>query len=86
MSDIPQRLYDSEINFVISCFWDGGFDVKIGDAMNGFEAETQVRSYAEAIAWLDQEARKLYPGSFYTTGQYPEGYRFDGEIGARGAP
>lgn len=29
---IPQRLYDSEINFAISCFWDSGFDVTLDAA------------------------------------------------------
>jgi hypothetical protein len=33
---ILQRLYDSEINFEVSCFWDAGFDVRLGDAVNGF--------------------------------------------------
>jgi hypothetical protein len=28
---IFQRLYDSEINFEVSCFWDGEFDVRLGD-------------------------------------------------------
>ena len=31
-----QRLYDSEINFEVSCFWDAGFDVRLSDAVNGF--------------------------------------------------
>ena len=26
---IFQRLYDSEINFEVSSFWDGGFDVRL---------------------------------------------------------
>lgn len=85
MSDIPQRLYDSEINFSISCFWDGGFTAKIGDDMNGFEAEKTVKTCDEALAWLDVQARLEYPDSLYATGKYPPGYRQDGEIGARGA-
>jgi hypothetical protein len=85
MSDVPQRLYDSEINFSISCFWDGGFTVKIGDDMNGFDAETTVMKYEDAFPWLDKEARGRYPESLYATGEYPEGWRPDGKIGARGA-
>lgn len=85
VTDIPQRLYDSEINFSISCFWDGGFDVKLGDSMNGFDSETQVHTFAMALAWLDQEARKRYPDSEYVTGNKPDGWRPDGEISARGA-
>ena len=84
MMDIPQRLYDSEINFSISCFWDGGFDVKLGDDMNGVHAETQVRTFADAIAWLDQEARKRYPISLYATGKHPEGWIADEESGCHG--
>ena len=84
-TDIPQQLYESEINFSISCFWDGGFTVKLGDDMNGFGAERQAQTYADALAWLDQEARKQYPSSLYATGKYPEGWRADGEISATGA-
>lgn len=84
MSDIPQRLYDSEINFSISCFWDGGFDVKLGDGHNGFVAETTVNTYDEALQWLDQEARKQYPDSQYVTGKYPPGWRPDGYVSAQG--
>jgi hypothetical protein len=62
---IPQRLYDSEINFSITTFWDGGFTVKIGDDMNGFAAEETVRTYAEALEWLDATARARYPRSRY---------------------
>lgn len=62
---IIQKLYDSEINVSISSFWDAGFDVKLGDDMNGFVAETQVKTFAEVEAWLDQEVRKRYPGSVY---------------------
>ena len=34
-----QELYDSEINFSISVLWDGGFELKMGDNLNGFDAE-----------------------------------------------
>ena len=82
MSDIPQRLYNSEINFSISCFYDGGFDVKLGDSMNGFAAQTQVGTFEEALAWLDNEARTRYPSSLYATGKYPDGWRPDGDVSA----
>jgi hypothetical protein len=60
---IPQRLY--EINFSLSCFWDGGFTVKIGDGMNGFGAEETTRTYDEALQWLDRQACERYPESAY---------------------
>lgn len=62
---IFQLLYDSEINFSISTFWDAGFDVKLGDDMNGFQAETQVRTIAEAEEWLAATARQHYPDSVF---------------------
>jgi hypothetical protein len=36
---ILQRLYDSEINFEVSGFYDAGFDVRLGDHLNGFIAK-----------------------------------------------
>jgi hypothetical protein len=33
---ILRRLYKSEINITISVFYDGGFNVSIGDDMNGW--------------------------------------------------
>jgi hypothetical protein len=65
---IPQRLYDDEINFAVSTFWDAGFEVKLGDDMNGFKDETTVRTWAEAEAWLDAKAREHYPSSVYAMG------------------
>jgi hypothetical protein len=62
--DIFQRLYDSEINFRISCFWDGGFDVKLGDEMNGYLAEHQVKTWAEVGPWLRDQAMKHRPDRY----------------------
>jgi hypothetical protein len=31
-----QRIYDSEINVSISWLWDCGFEVRLGDEVNGF--------------------------------------------------
>lgn len=39
---ILARLYRSEINCSISTEWDGGWDVKLGDEMNGWKAETTI--------------------------------------------
>ena len=56
-----QALYDAEINFKIECFWDGGFDVKSGDDMNGIKAEDNFRRLEDAVSFLENEARKIYP-------------------------
>lgn len=66
MDEVFQRLYDREINFVISTFWDGGFDVKIGDGLNGYRAETTVETWAEVGPWLETAAREHYSDHGYS--------------------
>lgn len=60
---ILQDLYDSEINFTIATFWDAGFRVMLGDDMNGFAAETRVKTFNEAVQWLALAAIEHYPDS-----------------------
>ena len=63
-----QRLYDSEINFSVSCFWDGGFIVRLGDDMNGFTDEEHTgRDWAEVERWLDAAARRRIPDSVFAS-------------------
>lgn len=66
MTDVFQRLYDSEINFAVSTLWDAGFDVKLGDPMNGFKAETTVHAWSEVAPWLEVVAREHFPESDFT--------------------
>jgi hypothetical protein len=63
LSEILADLYDSEINVSISWFWDAGIDVALGDAVNGFDADDQVATFAEAAEWLRAKAVEHYPGS-----------------------
>lgn len=58
-----QALYNSEINFSISCFWDGGFDCKLGDAMNGIIEEFNVGTFDEAVVSVCAAAIKHFPNS-----------------------
>ncbi len=60
-----QDLYDSEINFSITTFWDGGFTVKLGDGMNGFDATSYFRTFNDCIYWLADAAIKHYPKSTF---------------------
>ena len=69
--NILQRLYDSEINFSISTFWDDGFEVKLGDGMNGFVAEANVQNFAEVKHWLTKQVERHYPNSLFVTGKKP---------------
>lgn len=58
-----QPLYDSEINFLVSCFWDGGFYVALGDEMNGFRDRAEVYTWAEVEPWLKAAAKRHFPES-----------------------
>jgi hypothetical protein len=60
-----QRLYDSEINFEVSCFYDADFDVRLGDALNGFLAQDKVPTWEAVEKWLHYAALKYYPNSAY---------------------
>ncbi len=63
--DELQRIYDSEINVSISWLWDGGIDVKLGDEMNGYDAEASLLTVPEILPWLQVQIRKHYPTSKY---------------------
>jgi hypothetical protein len=47
LADELQKIYDSEINVEISWLWDGGIEVRLGDRLNGFVAETNVPLVAD---------------------------------------
>ena len=64
---ILQELHDSEINFTVSCCWHGGFEVKLGDEMNGSKEEGQVDTWAEVAPWLERAALEHYPKSAFAT-------------------
>ena len=60
-----QDLYHSEINFSISTMWDGGFDVSLGDEMNGFVAETNVKRFGMVEPWLIAAVIEHFPDSMF---------------------
>ena len=59
---IIQELYDLEINVTISWFWDAGFDLTLGDEINGIRAQTTVETWAKAEWWLRETAAEYWPG------------------------
>jgi hypothetical protein len=69
---IFQRLYDSEINFEVSAFYDAGFDVRLGDALNGFLAHGKGGTWAEAEAWLRDQALAHFPDSKFAQDELRE--------------
>jgi hypothetical protein len=71
MSDLAselQKIYDSEINVRISWLWDGGVDIRLGDNMNGYLAEENVRAIADIVPWFQEAIAHFYPESSYSVG------------------
>jgi hypothetical protein len=64
---IFEALYDSEINFSITTFWDAGLEVKLGDEMNGFKSisDLRIETMREAAEWLRAMAMNHYPDSYF---------------------
>lgn len=60
-----QDLYNSEINFQISTLWDGGFDWKLGDDLNGFSYEGSEVTLELAAESLVDAALHKYPDSVF---------------------
>jgi hypothetical protein len=89
-----QQIYDSEINIKVSWLWDGrcgwlvassglyapvgGIDVRLGDRMNGYQAEENVHSVSEILPWRQEAIAHFYPDSTYAKG-------LDSEVHARAA-
>lgn len=60
-----QELYDSEINWSISTFWDDGFDWKLGDDLNGWKAEGTGCAFEDAVIAIAEAAVQHYPNSVF---------------------
>jgi hypothetical protein len=67
-----QKIYDSEINVRIGWFRDCGFEVRLGDEMNGYLAEESVRTIDEVVPWLQEAIAHFYPNSTYAASLDPE--------------
>lgn len=57
------KIQDSEINFRIETFWNQGYNVFIGDELNGFKENIWCDTFQEAEAILVKLAIKYYPNS-----------------------
>jgi hypothetical protein len=62
------HLYAGGVDASISWSYDGRIEVKLGDALNGYDAETTVDSFAEAAEWLRDKALIHYPRSKFACG------------------
>jgi hypothetical protein len=66
---IIEQLYESEINAGIETDWDHGVRVWIGGGGRHRLTEHTFlpHEFDEVAAWLDHEARRLFPESKYAT-------------------
>ena len=60
-----QKICDGEISVQIGWFWNGGIEVKLGDEINGYVAETNVPAVAHVLPWLQEAIARYYPRSKY---------------------
>ena len=60
-----QDLHDSEINARIDWFYDCGFNVSLGDSLNGYKARAIRLSWEEVERWLTEKAIEHYPLSAF---------------------
>lgn len=60
-----QNIYDSEINFSISTFWDWWFDVMLWDNTNWIKCSSNEETIDKAIYFLVCSCQEYYPGSKY---------------------
>ena len=63
MDNVLERLYNSEINFSVETFWDGGYNWKLGDEMNGWKEHGNCDTFAELENVITEAAIRCYPGS-----------------------
>ena len=55
------KIYNSELNFSITCFWDSGYTIKLGDEHNGFVEESFAKNWREAQDVLVGMVLRRYP-------------------------
>jgi hypothetical protein len=56
----------------VSGFYDAGFDVRLGDALNGFLVEGKVKTWAEVEVWLRDQALAHFPDSKFAKDELRE--------------
>ena len=61
--EILSRLYNDEINFELSSFWDEGYYVNLGDKTNGYVWEGNYDKLKDCMFELAKQAFKHYPNS-----------------------
>ncbi len=63
MSNVMEDLYRSEINCGAECFYDTGWNVWLGDNLNGYREQFDCSTWSEVEEWLTKKAMENYPDS-----------------------
>lgn len=63
MKTLFKALYASEINIRFEWFWDAGFDVRLGDEINGFTEAFTSHDINEVEKWIEDIVKEKYPNS-----------------------
>lgn len=62
LEEIMAMYYKAEQNIKISCFWDGGWHVEIGDDINGYKDNSDILSIKEAkeflLKWYEENLKR----------------------------
>lgn len=71
VGEVLQRLYDSEINIYLDCFYDQGFDVKFPSKLLSFPTfvlpnDIDSRKIEDVVSVLAMGATITYPKSKFT--------------------
>jgi hypothetical protein len=61
IDEAMKNLYSKEINCSVRSFWDGQWEVKIGDELNGWRAEAQCVELEDVAQTLIELAKELHP-------------------------
>ena len=68
LGSIIEALHDSEINGSLAWFFDGVWNISLGDDHSGIAAEATVNTPQEAAEWLRANAVGRYPRSGFAKG------------------
>lgn len=60
LDEILERMYRHEINCTIGWFWDSGFEVALGDVVQGWKARGSFRNVHQIAPWLKANAERIY--------------------------
>jgi hypothetical protein len=85
---VPMRILEdlatSDIPFSIICLGNAGFDVRLGNEMEGWKEINNFSDITEAILWLKGAAIRNYANSYFAAKYLPrDDYRLAAQPGSK---